>query len=94
MLANVGLKNMLNQAYEMGLTTLEPTAENMRRFGLAVTLGGAEVTMADMAGAYSAFANGTFTIKSSGITTPANIVIPDIQCTNGIVHVIDRVLVP
>jgi uncharacterized surface protein with fasciclin (FAS1) repeats len=43
---------------------------------------------------YSAFANGTFTVKSEGITTPANMVIPDIQCTNGIVHVIDKVLLP
>jgi len=58
MLANVGVKNMLTQAYEMGMSTLEPTTENMRRFGLAVTLGGAEVTMADMSAAYSAFANG------------------------------------
>ena len=33
----------------MGLKTLEPTAENLKRFGLAVTLGGAEVRMIDMA---------------------------------------------
>lgn len=58
MLANVGLSNMLRQAFEMGLTTLEPTAENLRRFGLAVTLGGAEVRMIDLARAYAVFANG------------------------------------
>lgn len=58
MLANVGVENMLRQAYEMGLTTLEPTKENLSRYGLSVTLGGAEVKMIDLAGAYSAFANG------------------------------------
>ncbi|MBU3935041.1 penicillin-binding protein, partial [Patescibacteria group bacterium] len=58
MLANVGIKNMLQQAYDMGISTFEPTTENMRRFGLAVTLGGAEVTMLDLATAYSSFANG------------------------------------
>lgn len=57
MLANVGIENMLSVAYEMGISTLEPTKENLSRFGLAVTLGGAEVKMIDLAGAYSAFAN-------------------------------------
>lgn len=41
-----------------------------------------------------AFTNGVLTVKSRGITTPANMVIPDVQCTNGVVHVIDRVLLP
>ena len=40
------------------------------------------------------FNNGTLTVKSPGISTPANMVIPDVQCTNGVVHVIDRVLLP
>lgn len=58
MLARVGLSNMLKQAFDMGLSTLEPTAENLKRFGLAVTLGGAEVKMIDLTSAYGAFANG------------------------------------
>lgn len=58
MLANVGLKNMLQQAFDMGLTTLEPTDKNLSRFGLAVTLGGAEVKMLELAQAYGAFADG------------------------------------
>jgi uncharacterized surface protein with fasciclin (FAS1) repeats len=41
-----------------------------------------------------AFTNGVLTVKSRGIMTPANMVIPDVQCTNGVVHVIDRVLLP
>jgi 1A family penicillin-binding protein len=58
MLASVGLKNMLQQAFDMGISTLEPTTENMKRFGLAVTLGGAEVKMIELTSAYGAFANG------------------------------------
>jgi len=49
---------MLQKAYEMGISTLQPTAENMRRLGLSVTLGGGEVRLVDLASAYSAFANG------------------------------------
>ena len=67
MLANVGIENMLRQAYEMGLTTLEPTKENLRRFGLAVTLGGAEVKMIDLASAYAAFANGGIKNEPIGV---------------------------
>lgn len=56
-LATVGVDNFLELAYSMGLNTLEPTAANRQRFGLAVTLGGAEVRMIDLVSAYSAFAN-------------------------------------
>lgn len=57
-LATVGVETFLEQAYNMGLTSLEPTPENMKRFGLAVTLGGAEVTLKDSVVAFSSFANG------------------------------------
>lgn len=66
-LANVGVKNMLQLAYDMGLSTLEPTTENLSRFGLAVTLGGAEVKMIDLASAYGAFANGGEKMDAVGI---------------------------
>jgi len=42
----------------MGLDSLEPTQDNLSRFGLAVTLGGGEVRLIDLVSAYSAFANG------------------------------------
>ena len=58
LLARVGVENMLRSAYDMGFVTLEPTPENMRRFGLSVTLGGGEVHLLDTVTAYSAFANG------------------------------------
>lgn len=57
-LAIVGLEEFLTLAYEMGIETFEPTVENLQRFGLALTLGGGEVYMLDLAGAYSIFANG------------------------------------
>jgi 1A family penicillin-binding protein len=66
-LAKVGIKNMLSQSFKMGLTTLEPTKENLSRFGLAVTLGGAEVKMIELASAYTAFANGGTSMQSVGI---------------------------
>jgi 1A family penicillin-binding protein len=67
MLANVGLEKMLQQAFEMGLTTLEPTKENLSRYGLAVTLGGAEVRMIELAAAYSSFANTGWKKELTGV---------------------------
>lgn len=58
MVALVGVKNMLQVAHNMGITTLAPTQENLNRFGLAVTLGGAEVKPLEYAAALGAFANG------------------------------------
>ncbi len=58
MLALVGIKNMLSTANRLGLYTLAPTDENVKRFGLSLTLGGGEVHLIDLAGAFSAFANG------------------------------------
>lgn len=66
-LAFVGVKDMLQQAYDMGLSTLEPTTENLSRFGLAVTLGGAEVKMIDLASAYTSFANKGYKMDPVGI---------------------------
>ncbi|MCD6226075.1 PBP1A family penicillin-binding protein [bacterium] len=60
MLAMVGIKSMLEKAYEMGVSTLAPTKENLKRFGLSVTLGGGEVRLLELAGAYNAFANGGY----------------------------------
>lgn len=61
MLALVGVKNMLRTAYDSGLRSLEPTDENLKRFGLAVTLGGGEVRLVDLTSAYSTLADkGTY----------------------------------
>lgn len=71
-LASVGVRNMLQTAYQMGFVTLEPTTDNLRRFGLAVTLGGAEVHLIDSVTAYSAFANGGQRIEPVSILEVKN----------------------
>lgn len=58
MLGLVGVKNMLRTAYEAGLKSLEPTDENLKRFGLAITLGGGEVRLLDLTSGYSTLASG------------------------------------
>jgi uncharacterized surface protein with fasciclin (FAS1) repeats len=52
------------------------------------------ITAAGGAIALGTFNIGVLTAKGNGNTAPANMVIPDVQCTNGVVHVIDRVLLP
>jgi 1A family penicillin-binding protein len=67
MLSLVGIKDMLTTAYEMGISTLEPTTENLSRLGLSVTLGGGEVSLLDLATAYSAFANTGYKVEPVAI---------------------------
>ncbi len=55
--------------------------------GAATPLGGSPLTIGP-------FANGVVTVKGNGNSTTANMVIPDVLTTNGVVHVIDRVLLP
>lgn len=57
-LAMVGINSFLQKAYEMGLTTFEPTKENLNRFGLSITLGGGETRLLDLTSAFSIFARG------------------------------------
>jgi 1A family penicillin-binding protein len=57
MLALTGIKNVLETSYDLGVTTLPPTQETLNRVGLSLTLGGGEVRLIDMTGAYSAFVN-------------------------------------
>lgn len=63
----VGLKEMLTLAHDLGFATLAPTIENMRRFGLSVTLGGGEVRLIDMVAAFSAFSNGGYRVEPVSI---------------------------
>jgi uncharacterized surface protein with fasciclin (FAS1) repeats len=43
---------------------------------------------------YGPYMNGTLGITGQGNQAPANMVIPDVQATNGVIHVIDQVLLP
>lgn len=57
-LALIGLKDFLQKATDMGIQSLNPSDENMKRFGLSAALGGGEVTLLDLTSSYSVFANG------------------------------------
>ncbi len=63
LLALLGVEDVLRQGYRMGLLSLEPTKETMARVGLSMALGGAEVRLLDLVGAYSAFSNGGFKVE-------------------------------
>lgn len=54
--ALVGVKDILRLAYDMGLSSLEPTQENFSRIGLSMTLGGGEVTLLELTNAFGVFA--------------------------------------
>ncbi|GIW63321.1 MAG: hypothetical protein KatS3mg091_123 [Patescibacteria group bacterium] len=58
LLALNGLERFLQKAYDMGITTFEPTKDNLKRFGLSITLGGGEVRLLELTSAYSVFARG------------------------------------
>jgi membrane peptidoglycan carboxypeptidase len=51
----------------MGITTLPPTADTLKRVGLSLTLGGGEVRLIDMTSAYSAFVNKGFRVEPTAI---------------------------
>ncbi len=57
MLALAGVKNVLDLGYRMGLTSWEPTQENVDNVGLSLTLGGREVRLLDLTSAFGVFAN-------------------------------------
>ena len=57
MLATVGVKDVLDLGYRLGLTTWEPTDENVSSVGLSLTLGGREVRLLDLTSAFGALAD-------------------------------------
>ncbi|MBI4036894.1 transglycosylase domain-containing protein, partial [Candidatus Daviesbacteria bacterium] len=58
MLAMVGVKNVMDLGYRMGLSTWEPTTENINNAGLSLTLGGREVRLLDLTSAFGVLADG------------------------------------
>jgi len=67
-----GVRNMLETAYDMGFTTLQPTTANVNRFGLSLTLGGGEIRLIDMVAAYSAFGNSGLKVEPVSILKVEN----------------------
>ncbi len=57
MLALAGVKNVLDLGYRMGLTSWEPSEENVNNVGLSLTLGGREVRLLDLTSSFGVFAN-------------------------------------
>ncbi len=57
MLALVGVKDVMDLGYRMGLSSWEPTEENVNNAGLSLTLGGREVRLLDLTSAYGVFAD-------------------------------------
>ena len=67
MVSLVGIRDMLEVAYDMGFSTLKPTKEVLDRVGLSVALGGGEVKLLELADAYAAFANGGKRVETVAI---------------------------
>ena len=57
MLARVGVEDVMEKGYEMGLENWEPTSQNLQNVGLSLVLGGREVSLKDEVSVYSVFAN-------------------------------------
>lgn len=57
MLALIGVKDVMDLGFRMGLTTWEPSEENVNSVGLSLTLGGREVKLLDITSAFGVFAN-------------------------------------
>jgi len=66
-LAMVGIRDTLETAYDLGLTTLKPDKETLDRVGLSLTLGGGEVRLLELTGAYSSFVNKGFRVDPVSI---------------------------
>jgi 1A family penicillin-binding protein len=57
MLALVGIKPVMQQAYNMGIKSWEPTPDNINKVGLSLVLGGRETTLLEITDAYAVFAD-------------------------------------
>lgn len=62
MLAKVGIEDTLQTAFDLGISSLEPSAKTLSKVGLSLTLGGGEVKLLELTGAYTSFMNGGFKI--------------------------------
>lgn len=68
MLAKISIKDVMQNAYDMGIENWEPTKKNMEDVGLSLVLGGRETTLLHEVTAYSVFANGGIKQDSVAIT--------------------------
>ncbi|BCX14910.1 MAG: hypothetical protein KatS3mg088_593 [Patescibacteria group bacterium] len=66
-LAMVGIKNVLSLAYDLGINSLEPSEDTLSKLGLSLTLGGGEVRLLELTGAYCAFVNQGYRVNPIAI---------------------------
>ncbi|MEA3338087.1 MAG: transglycosylase domain-containing protein [Chloroflexota bacterium] len=62
-LDRIGVDALIRQAQRQGITSFRPG----QRYGLALTLGGSEVSLVELSGAYGAFANGGLAVEPYAI---------------------------
>jgi penicillin-binding protein 1C len=67
MTALAGLKDIMTSGYNAGISTWEPTDDNMKNVGLSLALGGREVKLLELTSAYGAFANGGIKVEPLAI---------------------------
>ncbi|MEK7597600.1 MAG: transglycosylase domain-containing protein [Patescibacteria group bacterium] len=57
-LAVLGVRDFLTKLNDLGMPTFAPNSENLKRFGLSLTLGGGETSLLNLTSAYSVLATG------------------------------------
>src|SRR4029078_12737779 len=57
MLAKVGIKPVMQKAYDMGIENWNPTPDALKNVGLSLVLGGREATLIQITSAYGVFAD-------------------------------------
>ncbi len=57
MLAKVGIKPVMQKAFDMGIENWKPTTENLNSVGLSLVLGGREASLLQITDAYGVFAD-------------------------------------
>jgi len=67
LMAMIGVRDFLQKAYDMGMGNFAPTDANLKRFGLAISLGGGETTLLDLTSAFSVFASGGIKHENSNV---------------------------
>lgn len=68
MLAKVGIKPVMQKAFDMGIENWEPTPDALKSVGLSLVLGGREASLLQVTNAYSSLANKGVYLPPYGIT--------------------------
>ncbi|MEI6327258.1 MAG: transglycosylase domain-containing protein [Candidatus Roizmanbacteria bacterium] len=68
LMATVGTTEFMTQMEKFGINNLAPTKTNLSRIGLSVALGGGDITMLELAQAYSVLARGGTRVDTSAIS--------------------------